>query len=86
MDIFFNKFDNPIRVGSIILNEKDLKSESDFIEALQKVTKNLDNGTYTVHHDNGLFARFDMMDTQLVRIHKWSEITSAIMPCWNYFK
>lgn len=86
LDIFFSKFDNPIKVGSIMLNKKDLNSEVDFIEILQKVAKGFDNGTYTIHHDRSLFARFNVMNKQLVKLHKWSEITGAIMPCWNYFK
>lgn len=86
LDVSFTKFDKYIKVGAIKLVEKDLKSKSDFIEALQKVIKNLDNGTYTVHHDEGLFARFDVKNKQLIRLHKWSENTGILMPCWNYFK
>ncbi len=86
LDIFLSKFDNSIKIGSIRLTEKDLKSEADFIEALQKVMKGLDNGTYTIHHNKGLFARFDIKKKQLIKLHKWSENTEVIMPCWNYFK
>ena len=85
LDIFFNKFDSFIKVGAIKFAEKDLKSETDFINALQKVMKKSDNGTYTVHHDEGLFARFNIKKKQLVRLHKWSENTGIIMPCWDYF-
>ena len=86
LDIFFSKFDNPIKVGTIMLNEKDLKSEADFIEALQKIITELDNGTYTIHHNEGLFARFDIEKKQVTKLHKWSENTDILMPCWNYFK
>lgn len=85
LDIFFSQFDDSTKVGSIRLTEKDLKSEADLIEALQKVIKGLDNGTYTVHHDEGLFARFDIKKKQLISLHKWSENTEMLMPCWNYF-
>ena len=86
LDIFFSKFDNPIKVGTIMLNEKDLKSEADFIEALQKIITELDNGTYTIHHNEGLFARFDIEKKQVTKLHKWSENIDILMPCWNYFK
>ena len=86
LDIFFSKFDNPIKIGSVRLTEKDLKSENNFIEVLQKVTKGLDNGTYTLHHNDGLFARFDIKKKQVTKLHKWSENTGMIMPCWNHFK
>ena len=86
LNIFLNKFDNSIKVGNIRFNENDLKSEANFIEVLQKVIKELDNGTYTIHHDEGLFARFDIEKKQVTKLHKWSENTEIIMPCWNYFK
>jgi ABC-type thiamine transport system substrate-binding protein len=86
LDIFLNRFDNPIKVGSVRLTERDIKSETDFIEALQKVIKGLDNGTYAIHHNEGLFARFDIKKKQVTKLHKWSENTEILMPCWNYFK
>ena len=86
LNIFFSKFDNPIKVGTIMLNEKDLKSEADFIEALQKIITELDNGTYTIHHNEGLFARFDIEKEQVTKLHKWYENIDILMPCWNYFK
>ena len=86
LDIFYSKFDNLVKVGSVRLTEKDLKSEADFIEVLQKVIKELDNGTYTIHHNEGLFARFDIEKNQVTKLHKWSENTGILMPCWNYFK
>ena len=85
LDIFLNKFDNSIKVGAIMLNEKDLKSEASFIIALQKVNNVLNDGTYTVHHNESLFARFDVKKRGL-ELHKWSENTGILMPCWNYFK
>ncbi len=86
LDIFFSKFDFQDKVGSIKLSEKDLESKADFIKALQKVTNNLDNGTYTIHHTNELFARFNIVNNQVVGLHKYSENTGIIMPCWNYFE
>ena len=86
LDIFFSKYDNPIKVGAIILNEKDLKSKTNFIEALQKIITELDNRTYTIHHNEGLFARFDIEKKQVTKLHKWSKNTDILMPCWNYFK
>ncbi|MCH8003847.1 MAG: hypothetical protein IH934_04415 [Nanoarchaeota archaeon] len=85
LDIFLNKFDNSIKVGAIMLNEKDLKSEASFIIALQKVNNVLNDGTYTVHHNESLFARFDVKKRG-IELHKWSENTGILMPCWNYFK
>lgn len=85
LDIFFNKFDSSTKVRTIKFAEKDLKSEADFITALQKVMKKSDNGAYTVHHSEGLFARFDIKKKQITRLHRWSENTGIIMPCWNYF-
>lgn len=86
LNVSFTKFNKFIKVGAIKLAEKDLKSKADFIEALQKVIKNLDNGTYTVHHDEGLFARFDIKNNQTIKLHKLSENTGILMPCWNYFE
>jgi len=85
LDIFFSKFENPIKVGSIRLTEKDLKSEADFIMALQKANNTLKDGAYTVHHDESLFARFEVKKKG-IELHKWSENTGILMPCWNYFK
>jgi len=85
LDIFFSKFDNPVKVSSVRFNEKDLKSEADFIDAVQKVVKEMDSGTYTIHHNDGLFARFDLKKKQ-VNLHRWSENTEMRMPCWDYFK
>ena len=86
LNIFSNRSDILVKVGSIKLSKKDLKSEADFIEVLQKVIKELDNGTYTIHHNEGLFARFDIEKKQITKLHKWSENTEMLMPCWNYFK
>ena len=85
MKIFFRKFDTSVVVGSITLQKKDLQSEVEFKDALQKAAEGFDNGTYTLNHDQSLFARFDMMSNQLVRLHKSSEMTGAIMPCWAFF-
>ena len=83
--ISLNKLDSPIRVGTIKFNKVDIRSETDFIQALQKVMKDSDDGKYTVHDDNSVFARFDLNE-QSLKIHKWSENTGIIMPCWNYFE
>ncbi len=83
--ISINKLDGLVRVGTIKFAKEDIKSETDFISVLQKVMKDLDNGTYTVHDNNSLFARFDL-NKQSIRLHKWSENTGIVMPCWNYFQ
>jgi len=85
LGIFFSKFDRPIKVGSVKLTEKDLKSEVDFIIALQKTNNVLNDGTYSIHHDDSLFARFDVKKRE-IELHKRSENTGILMPCWNYFK
>lgn len=85
LGIFLIKSDTSAKVGSIKLAEKDLNSEADFIEALHKAMDNLDNGNYTVHHDNALFARFDIKNKK-IEFHRWSENTGIIMPCCTYFK
>ncbi len=86
LNIFSNKSDMLVKVGSIKVAKKDLKSEVDFIEALQQAIGSLDNGTYSVHHDAGLFARFNVKSKQITGLHKLSENTGILMPCWNYFK
>lgn len=86
LDILCNKFDSYTKVGAVNFTEKDIKSETDLINALQKVADNFANGTYTVHHDESLFARFDIENKQITRLHKKSENTGIIMPCWNYFE
>ena len=85
LDIFFSKFDNLIKIGSIRLTENDLKSEANFIIALQKSNNVLNDGAYTVHHNESLFARFDVKKKG-IKLHKWSENTGILMPCWNHFK
>lgn len=79
------RLDRYIKVGAIKLTEKDVKSEDVFIKALQKVMGNLDDGDYSVHHDDGLFARFNVKNKR-IELHKWSENTGIVMPCWNHFK
>ena len=86
LGIFLSTLDKHIKVGAIKLSENDIKSEGNCIEALQKVMNNLDNGTYSVHHDTGLFARFDVRNKQIVKLHRWSKNTGVLMPCWDYFK
>ncbi len=85
LNISSNKSDNYIKVGSIKLSKKDLESEVSLIKALQQANDNLDDGTYTLHHNNGLFARFNVKNKE-IGLHKWSENTGVLMPCWNYFK
>jgi len=85
MDIIHDQLDSSAKVGTIKFDKKDLKSETDFITALQKVMEKSDGGTYTVHHSEGLFARFDIKKKQITRIHRLSENTGMVMPCWDYF-
>ncbi len=86
LNIFSNKSDMLVKVGSIKLDKKDLNSEVDFIKALQQAIGTLDNGTYSIHHDAGLFARFNVKSRQITGLHRLSENTGILMPCWNYFK
>jgi len=85
LDIFFNKSDTLVKVGAIKLDKQDLKSEGDFIKALQEGTSSLDNGAYNVHHDSGLFARFNVKNKRITGLHRVSNNTGIIMPCWSYF-
>ncbi len=85
LNIFSNKSDMLVKVGAIKLSKKDLKSEVSLIKALQQANESLDKGTYTLHHNNSLFARFDVKNKR-IELHKWSENTGIIMPCWNYFE
>ncbi len=84
-NIFSNKPDSQIKVGTIKLDNTELNSEVDFISALQKAITNMDNGTYAIHHNNSLFARFDVKNRK-IELHKRSLNTGILMPCWNYFK
>ncbi|MBR9698966.1 hypothetical protein GOV09_00730 [Candidatus Woesearchaeota archaeon] len=85
LHISLSRLDNLVRVGTVTFNKANIKSETDFISTLQKVMKDLDDGKYTVHDDTSVFARFDL-SKQSVRLHKWSENTGIVMPCWNYFE
>ena len=85
LDIFFSKFDNNLKLGSVRLTEKDLKSEANFIIALQKANNVLNDGAYTIHHNESLFARFDV-NKKSIKLHRYSENTGILMPCWNHFK
>ena len=86
LNISSNKSDMLTKVATIKVAEKDLKSEVDFIKALQQAIGSLGNGTYSVHHDAGLFARFNVKSKQITELHKLSENTGILMPCWNYFE
>lgn len=86
LNIFSNKSDMFVKVGTVKVAKEDLKSEVDFIKALQQVIGSLDNGTYSVHHDTGLFARFNVKNKQITGLHRLSENTGILMPCWNYFE
>ena len=61
------------------------KPNSYSAKALQQANDSLDKGTYTLHHNNSLFARFDVKNKR-IELHKWSENTGMLMPCWNYFE
>ena len=85
LSVFSNKFDRPIKVSAIKLDKEDLSSEVGFVKALYKVMTDMDNGTYTIHHNNALFARFNIKNKK-IELHRRSENTGILMPCWNYFK
>ncbi len=85
LNIFSNKSDMFVKVGAIKLSKKDLKSEVSFTQALHEGIVNMNNGAYTLHHNNSLFARFNVKDKK-IELHKWSENTGILMPCWNYFE
>lgn len=82
LNIFLNKFDKRVKVGSIAFTEGDFRTESNFIKALQNI-KDLNPGIYTINHDNGLFARFNI-ENKTIKLHRLSENTGTIMPCWNH--
>lgn len=86
MDIFRVRSDNSTKVGSIRLNEKNLKSESELMIALKDTVKDLDDGMYSIHPAGGLFARFKLIDHAILKLERWSENTGTVMPCWNYFE
>ena len=83
--IFLSKFDNSVKVGNIRFNEKDLKSEANFIIALQKAKNALNDGTYTIQSSENLLARFDVKNKG-IKLHRYSENTGILLPCWNHFK
>ena len=85
LNIFSNKSDLLVKVGAVKLDKKDLKSEVSLIKALQQANNSLDNGAYSVHHDTGLFARFNVKNKQITGIHRLSENTGILLPCWNHF-
>ncbi|MBW2991688.1 hypothetical protein KY345_00540 [Candidatus Woesearchaeota archaeon] len=86
MDIFRVRPDNKTKVSSIRLGEKDLRSESSLRAALKHNVKDLDDGMYSVHPANALFARFELINHSISRLERWSENTGILMPCWNYFE
>ena len=85
LNIFSNKPDRHIKVGIVKLTKKDIRSEVDFVKALQNVMNNLDNGDYSVHHNAGIFAKFDIENKQ-IRLHRQSENTGVFMPCYSSFE
>lgn len=86
MDIFRVRSDSKTKVGTIQFNEKNLKSETELMVALKDSVKNLDDGMYSVHPNDGLFARFKLIDHAILKLERLSENTGVIMPCWNYFE
>jgi methionine synthase II (cobalamin-independent) len=86
MDIFRVRFDSKTKVGSIQFNEKNLRSEAELMAALKDSVKDLDDGMYSVHPNDGLFARFEIINHAIPKLEKLSEHTGAIMPCWNNFE
>jgi len=85
LNIFSNKFDNIIKIGSVRLTENDIKSEANLTLALQKANNDLNDGAYTIHASESLFARFDVKNKE-IKLHRYSENTGILMPCWNHFK
>ena len=83
--IFSNKSERFLKIADIVLHEKDLKTQYDFLGAIQKSAQTLKDGTYTLHHNDSLFARFDVDHSEIVKLHRMSEQTGVIMPCWKYF-
>jgi hypothetical protein len=86
MDIFRVRLDSKTKVGSIQFNEKSLKSEAELISALKDSVKNLDDGMYSVHPNDRLFARFKLVDHAILKLERLSENTGILMPCWNHFE
>jgi len=86
MDIFRIGLDSKTKVGSIKFNEKNLKSEAELIIALNDNVKNLEDGMYSVHPNDMLFARFKLIDHIILKLEKLSENTGITMPCWNHFE
>lgn len=86
LEIFYTKFDKSVKVGTLKLNEKDLQSEASCIAAIQKAIKDPLKGSYTIRMNQGLFASFDIEVDKINKLHKRSENTGVVMPCWNYFE
>jgi hypothetical protein len=86
MEIFRVRLDARTKVGSIKFNEKNLKSEAELITALNDSIKELEDGMYSVHPSDGLFARFRLTNHTILKLEKLSENTGITMPCWNYFE
>jgi hypothetical protein len=83
LTIYSHKSDILNKVGAIELT--DISSEVEFVRLLQKVMSSAGNGTYSVHNDKGLFAKFNLKNNE-IQLHELSEYTGALMPCWNHFK
>lgn len=85
MDIFRVRPDKSTKVGSVIFDEKSLKSESNLVAALKGSVKNMDDGAYSVHPANRMFARFDLAN-HMIKLERRSENTGVMMPCWKDFE
>lgn len=85
MGIFRVRGGSSSKVGSIILNEKSIRSESGLMAALKDIVKDMDDGAYSVHPANTLFARFKLINNS-IRLERRSQNTGTMMPCWNNFK
>lgn len=85
LGVFYNKFDKLVKVGMLKLNKENLSSEINCIDALQKVIKKPVKGSYSVHLDQGLFASFGIEVDTINKLHRRSENTGVILPCWRYF-
>jgi len=85
LDVSYRKTNNVINIGSVKLNDEDLVSSDTFSKAFQGIAKGLDRGTYTVYDGKNIFARFDVEEKKLIKVHRWSANTGIILPCWKRF-
>ena len=85
LEVSYRKVNSKAQLGTLRLNSNDLKSSADFINAFRTAAKAMDSGTYTIYDGKNIFARVDIQNKQPTRLHKWSENTGMVMPCWKLF-